>query len=89
NLLIDTGDDAGGFVEDQWTGAVLEIGAVKIISIQPALRCVMTTLAQQELPRDLAILRTTVQRHQANLGAFTALEGEGDVHLGDAVYLVK
>jgi MOSC domain-containing protein len=89
NLLIDTGDDAGGFVEDQWTGGVLEIGAVKIISIQPALRCVMTTHAQQELPRDLAILRTTVQRHQANLGAFTAIEGEGDVHLGDAVYLVK
>ena len=90
NLLLDTGDDASGFVEDQWTGGVLEIGdAVKIISIQPALRCVMTTHAQQDLPRDLAILRTTVQRHQANLGAFTALEGEGDVHRGDAVYLVK
>jgi len=90
NMLIDTGDDASGFVEDQWTGGVLEIGnAVKITSIQPALRCVMTTHAQQDLPRDLAILRTTVQRHQANLGAFTAIEGEGDVHLGDAVFLVK
>ena len=90
NLLIDTGDDADGFVEDGWTGGVLEIGAaVKITSIQPALRCVMTTHAQQNLPRDLAILRTTVQRHQANLGAFTAVEGAGDVHLGDNVYLVK
>ncbi len=90
NLLIDTGDNASGFVEDEWVGGVLEIGdGVKITSIAPALRCVMTTLAQQDLPRDLAILRTTVQRHQANLGAFTALEGDGRVHLRDSVYLVK
>ena len=90
NLLVDTGDDASGFVEDQWVGGTLEIGDnVKITSIAPALRCVMTTHAQQDLPRDLAILRTTVQRHQANLGAFTAIEGDGRVHLGDVVYLVK
>ena len=89
NLLVDTGDDASGFVEDGWVGGVLEIGNVKVVSIQPALRCVMTTHAQQDLPRDLAILRTAVKRHQSNLGAFTAIEGEGDVHLGDAVYQVK
>ena len=90
NLLVDTGDDARGFVEDEWVGGTLEIGdGVKITSIAPALRCVMTTHAQQDLPRDLAILRATVQRHQANLGAFTAIEGDGRVHLGDAVYLVK
>jgi hypothetical protein len=90
NLLVDTGDDASGFVEDEWVGGVLEIGDdVKVTSIQPALRCVMTTHAQQDLPRDLAILRTTVQRHQANLGAFTSIEGDGRVHLGDAVYFVK
>jgi len=90
NLLVDTGDDARGFVEDEWVGGTLEIGdGVKITSIAPALRCVMTTHAQQDLPRDPAILRATVQRHQANLGAFTAIEGDGRVHLGDAVYLVK
>ena len=90
NMLVDTGSDASGFVEDEWVGGVLEIGdGVKVTSIQPALRCVMTTHAQQDLPRDLAILRTTVQRHQANLGAFTAIEGDGRVHLGDPVYLVK
>jgi uncharacterized protein YcbX len=90
NLLVDTGSDAGGFVEDEWVGGVLEIGdSVKVVSIAPALRCVMTTHAQQDLSRDLAILRTAVQRHQANLGAFTAIEGDGQVHLGDPVYLVK
>src|ERR1700722_6281426 len=90
NLLVDTGNVANGFVEDEWVGGVLEIGdGVKVTSIAPALRCVMTTHAQQDLPRDLAILRTAVQRHQANLGAFTAIEGDGRVHLGDAVYLVK
>jgi uncharacterized protein len=90
NMLIDTGDDMGGWVEDEWVGGVLEIGAeVRVTAIQPALRCVMTTHAQQDLPRDLAILRTTVKRHQANLGAFTSIEGDGPVHLGDEVYLVK
>jgi len=89
NMLVDTGSDASGFVEDEWVGGVLEIGDVRVTSIQPALRCVMTTHAQQDLPRDLAILRTTVQRHQANLGAFTSIEGDGRVHLGDPVYLVK
>ncbi len=90
NMLVDTGADASGFVEDEWVGGRLEIGdGVKITTIQPALRCVMTTHAQQDLPRDLAILRTTVQRHQANLGAFTAIEDDGRVHLGDPVYLVK
>lgn len=90
NMLIDTADEASGFIEDRWVGGVLEIGeGLKITSIAPALRCVMTTHAQQGLPRDLAILRTTVQRHRANLGAFTSIEGAGDIRLGDAVYLVK
>jgi uncharacterized protein YcbX len=90
NMLVDTGSDASGFVEDEWVGGVLEIGdGVKVTSIAPALRCVMTTHAQQDLPRDLAILRTTVKQHQANLGAFTAIEGDGRVRLGDPVYLVK
>jgi uncharacterized protein YcbX len=90
NMLVDTGSDASGFVEDGWIGGVLEIGdGVKVTAIAPALRCVMTTHAQQDLPRDLAIFRTTVQRHQANLGAFTAIEGDGRVHLGDPVYLIK
>jgi uncharacterized protein len=90
NMLVDTGSDASGFVEDEWVGGVLEIGdGVKVTAIRPALRCVMTTHAQQDLPRDLAILRTAVQCHQANLGAFTSIEGDGHVHLGAPVYLVK
>ena len=90
NLLVDTGGDAGGFVEDEWVKGVLEVGeGIRITSIQPALRCVMTTLQQQDLPRDLQILRQTVQKHQANLGAFAAIEGEGRVKLGDDVFLVK
>ena len=90
NLLVDTGSNAEGFMEDEWTGGVLEVGdGIKITEIKPALRCVMTTHKQQDLPRDHAILRTTVQKHQANLGAFTSIGGEGRVRVGDPVYLVK
>ncbi len=90
NLLVDTGGDAGLFVEDGWVGGVLEVGdGIRITAIVPALRCVMTTLAQQDLPRDLAIIRTIAERHQANLGAFTSIEGGGRVRVGDPVYLVR
>jgi uncharacterized protein YcbX len=90
NMLVDTGSDANGFIEDEWVKGALEIGnSIRVVSLQPALRCVMTTLQQQDLPRDLQILRQTVQKHQANLGAFAAIEGEGKVRLGDDVFLVK
>lgn len=90
NMFLDTGSDASGFVEDGWLGGLLEVGdGLKITGIQPALRCVMTTLPQQDLPKDPVIIRAAAQHHKANIGAFTSIEGSGRVHLGDPVYLVK
>ena len=52
-------------------GGTLEVGdSLEIIKIEPALRCVMTTHRQEELPRDPRILRTAAQHHKAKLGAF-------------------
>ncbi|HZO82261.1 MAG TPA: MOSC N-terminal beta barrel domain-containing protein [Candidatus Binataceae bacterium] len=90
NIFVDTGGDSGGFVEDEWLDGVLEVGAeVKITAMQPALRCVMTTHAQSELPRDLAILRTAAQHHKAKLGVFASIGAPGTVRVGDAVVLAK
>jgi MOSC domain-containing protein len=89
NIFVDTGaGDADGFVEDEWLEGTLEVGAtVKITAMQPALRCVMTTHAQSELPRDLSILRTAARHHKATLGVFASIGAPGTVRFGDPVYL--
>jgi uncharacterized protein YcbX len=54
-----------GFVENDWLGHFLTAGAdVQLHLIDPSPRCVVTTLAQGDLPHDVGILRT-VSRHNA------------------------
>lgn len=87
NIFVDTGG-ADGFVEDGWLEGTLEVGeTARIIAMKPALRCVMTTHAQPDLPRDLSILRTAARNHKATLGVFAEIGAPGTVRLGDPVYL--
>jgi uncharacterized protein YcbX len=90
NILVETDPRLGGFVEDDWLGGTLEAGAeVKIVSMEPALRCVMTTHSQSELPRDLRVLRAVAQHHQARLGIFASIGAPGVVRIGDPVWLAR
>jgi uncharacterized protein YcbX len=91
NIFVDTsGTGADGFVEDEWLEGTLEVGeTVKIIEMKPALRCVMTTHAQTDLPRDLSILRTAAQHHKATLGVFASIGAPGTIRVGDPVYLTR
>lgn len=62
NIVIATAVDAHDFVENDWLGYSLEVGMeVNLQMIDPCPRCVVTTLAQGDLPRDPAILRTIAQ----------------------------
>jgi MOSC domain-containing protein len=88
NIIVDTGADADGFVEDGWLEGVMEIGAeVRITGMRPALRCAITTHPQDELPHDTAILRTAWRFHQAYAGVFAAVGAEGTIRVGDPIYL--
>ena len=88
NLLVDTGAEADGFIEDRWLDGVLEIGeSVKINWMRPAIRCVMTTHPQPDLPRDMAILRTAAQHHEAYVGVFASVAETGRIRVGDPVVL--
>jgi uncharacterized protein YcbX len=89
NILVDTGSAADHFIEDDWLGGTLAIGDVRIVSMQPALRCVMTTHPQQGLPRDPAALRTVAVHHKANAGVFAWVGAPGAIGIGDSVYLEK
>ena len=65
NLVVTPSGEDQGFVENGWLGHSLTIGAaVQLYLIDPSPRCVVTTLAQGDLPHDIGILRA-VSRHNA------------------------
>jgi uncharacterized protein YcbX len=88
NIIVDTGADTDGFVEDGWLDGTLEVGdTARIVGMRPALRCAITTHPQDELRHDPAILRTAWQFHQAYAGIFAAVGAEGTIRVGDPVFL--
>jgi uncharacterized protein YcbX len=90
NVYIDTGESEDGFIEDRWLDGVLEIGEqVRIIGMRPAIRCAMTTHPQAGLPRDVKILRTAWQYHQAYVGVFAAVGASGRIRVNDPVFLAN
>ncbi|MFO0910463.1 MAG: MOSC domain-containing protein [Isosphaeraceae bacterium] len=88
NFLIQLPDEAEGFVEDGWLGRTLTLGDVELRIERPTPRCVMTTLAQPDLPKDPAILRTAVQANQSNVGVYASVLKPGTVRRGDPVNLL-
>jgi uncharacterized protein len=90
NIVVDTGANVNGFIEDGWLDGTLEVGATaRIVGMRPALRCAITTHPQDELRHDPAILRTAWQFHQAYAGIFAAVGAEGTIRVGDPLYLTQ
>jgi uncharacterized protein YcbX len=88
NLVVQTADGVKDFVENAWIGHTLAIGDQVRLSISgPCPRCVMTTLAQGDLPKDPGILRTAAQHNQVNVGVYASVRQGGMVRRGDAVRL--
>lgn len=93
NILVKTPYD--GFVENSWIGNVLAVGdEVRIPVTMPDPRCVMTTLAQDEIPKDTEVLRTLVQHNRLDImgtgkfpcaGVYGVIAAGGSIHLGDPV----
>jgi uncharacterized protein len=90
NILIETEAGFEGFVEDRWLDGAFEVGErVRIVQLRPTLRCVMTTHRQAELGRDLRLLRTAAQHHDAQVGVWASIGTPGTVQIGDPVVLVR
>jgi len=90
NIIVDTGAAADSFIEDRWLDGALEIGpSARIAGMRPALRCAITTHAQDELRHDAAILRTAWRFHQAYAGIFGAVAAEGMIRVGEPIYLTE
>jgi uncharacterized protein len=94
NVIVDT--DEAGFVENDWVSRQLVIGdAVRLSVAIPDPRCVMTTLAQEELPRDSDILRTLIRYNRIDVGGgrfpcagvYAVVEAPGTMRPGQGVAL--
>jgi uncharacterized protein YcbX len=95
NVVVETPED--GFVENDWVGRSLQIGdTARLAVFLPDPRCVMTTVAQADLPRDTEILRTLVRHNRLDVagglypcaGVYTVVEAPGTIRAGDPVSLV-
>jgi len=68
NIVVEPPAGQSAFVENAWVGHTLAIGAeVRLRITDPMPRCVMTTLPQGDLPRDLDILHTIAQHNQVGI----------------------
>jgi len=97
SLVIDTdAADGTGFVENDWRGRSARLGDAAITFTDPSPRCVMTTVAQGDLPRDLEVLRTLARHNRietpglgnfACLGIYAEVVRPGRVAVGDPLVL--
>ena len=94
NVII--GTTKAGFIENDWIGHEVLIGDIVRLRIaMPDPRCVMTTLAQDDLPQDTDVLRTLARHNQIQAGSglfpcagvYAVVEALGTVRTGDRVAL--
>ena len=95
NVIVDTSPP--GFVENEWVGRTLAIGDdVKIGVSLPDPRCVMPSLAQEDLPKDGRVLKALAQHNRIDVagalypcaGVYAVADSTGTIHKGDPISLV-
>lgn len=86
NLLIEPVDCNDGFVEEAWIGGILSIGdRLKLRVDGGCPRCVVTTLAQKNLPEEMGILRATARHNHVTAGIRLSVITPGSMAIGDPV----
>jgi len=95
NVIVKTTDP--GFVENAWIGKTLKIGkSVPLTITIPDPRCVMTTLSQDEIPKDNQVLRTLVDHNRLDImgagkfpcaGVYAVVGSSGMLSVDDIVEL--
>jgi len=94
NVIVRTHGD--GFAENDWVGRELALGDLRVSVALPDPRCVMTTLAQHDLPKDTDVLRTLVRHNRIQVGdagllpcagVYAVVTGIGAIRVGDSVSL--
>lgn len=95
NVVVKVDSEENGFLENDWVGREVRIAeVVRLPVLAPVPRCVMTTLAQGDLPKDPEILRTPAQHNRIDVldlgkypcvGVYATVEEGGTIRRGDPV----
>ena len=85
NLLIEC--EGSDLSEDGWLGRRLQFGSVTVKVEKRTERCVMTTLAQDDLRFAPGILGDLHKANESCLGVYARLVREGTVRVDDDVVL--
>jgi len=88
NFLLATPDAKPGFVEAEWPGRRLRVGGMVAEATISCMRCVMTTLPFDDVPKDPRIMRTLVREAKHCLGVYARVVEPGAVAAGDVVELL-
>lgn len=96
NIVVETDD--GGFEETSWQGRTMVIGELRLAATYTVPRCVMTTLAQADLPADRDVLRTITEHNAVDVfatgtaypcvGIYADVVAGGDIGVGDPVTVI-
>jgi len=86
NLLIEAVGDAS-FPEDEWVGAVLQIGGARIRADGRDKRCVVVNIDPVTTTQNPTVLRAIAQSRQARLGIYGSTVAPGIVAVGDPVII--
>jgi uncharacterized protein len=89
NIVVEsTASKEKEFIENSWIGKKITIEEDIVLRVtRPCTRCVMITLPQGDLPRDLGILRTVARYNRVNVGVYASVLNGGTIHRGDLVGL--
>jgi len=87
NILVESGD--AGFVENDWVGHDLRLGALTYHVLDRKPRCVMTTRPQGHLDTDREVIKAIRESNDGNAGIELRAAGKGVLRTGDEVSLAS
>jgi len=87
NVVIDTGSDSPGLLEQDWIGKKIVLGDATIDCVGTTPRCGAITRAQRDFIADKTVLRTVVKAADQNVGVYGNTTITGDLRVGAAVFI--
>jgi len=94
NVIVESPEE--GFIENGWINHELRVGEARLKVAVPDSRCVMTTLAQEDLPKDTEILKTLARHNRVQVadagqypcaGVYAVVQTPGLIRTNDPVVL--
>lgn len=85
-VLIET-VEASGFIEKNWIGHGLRLGAVGLRVEEETTRCGVTFIEQPGVEDDPEVLRSILRHNKRHLGVNCTVDATGTLHVGDEVFI--